>query len=393
MPCAHTHVPLRRTRVALACAGLLAVAAPASIAATADPATRAQQPAPQPVTGGMALPGAPAVRAASCARQQAWTCARGQVLTLSGDSLQGVRAIVFEGARQKRDDLRIKVGARAAQSGQLLIVVPRRARSGPLRIVSALGHVARTPQPLSVVAELPGTDDASGLRQILAGGKRPAVFGYTAAGGASGTSRVEAVRVADGAVVRSWPLEPDAAGAGEVRWDGFVGDKPARSGTYLMRLSDGPAQAQAAADADYEFELLSGLFPIRGRHALARSPMQRFGGPRGHQGTDNFASCDTPLAAYTKGVVQFTGTHAAAGNYVVVEQPDGISYAYMHMRAAALVQVGDRVFAGQRLGNVGSTGRASECHLHFELWSAPGWQRGGAPRDPGPLLRRLDAHA
>ena len=119
--------------------------------------------------------------------------------------------------------------------------------------------------------------------------------------------------------------------------------------------------------------------------------MQRFGGARGHQGTDNFAGCGTPLAAYTKGVVQFVGTHGAAGNYVVVRRPGGGSYAYMHMRSAAQVDVGDRVFAGQRLGNVGSTGRASECHLHFELWSAPGWQRGGSALDPGPLLRRLDA--
>ena len=159
----------------------------------------------------------------------------------------------------------------------------------------------------------------------------------------------------------------------------------------MLRLSAAGGGARVAQDADTEFELLEGIFPIRGRHVLARSQRQRFGGLRGHQGTDNFAACGTPLAAYTKGVVQFTGTHGAAGNYVVVRRPGGGSYAYMHMRAPAEVEVGDRVFAGQRLGNVGSTGRASECHLHFELWSEPGWQRGGSPLDPGPLLRRLDA--
>ncbi len=400
MPCAPTHVPLRRMRAALACAGLLAVAAPAAIAATqpppeagsmAAPTDPARASSPEPSTGGLALPGAPDVYSASCARQQPWTCARGQVLTLRGASLQGVRAVVFEGAPTARDDLRVSVRAQAARSTELLVVVPRRARSGPLRVVSALSDAVRTAQPLSVRAQLPATDDAGHLRQLVAGGRRQAVFGYSVGGTVGATARVEAVRVSDGAVVRSWTLEPDAAGAGEVRWDGFVGDEPARSGTYVLRLNEASGAARAAASADGEFELLEGLFPIRGRHTLARSPMQRFGGPRRHQGTDNFAACGTPLAAFTKGVVQFVGSHAAAGNYVVVGLPSGESYAYMHMRSRALVDVGDRVFAGQRLGDVGASGRASECHLHFELWSAPGWQQGGSPYDPGPLLRRLDA--
>ncbi len=199
------------------------------------------------------------------------------------------------------------------------------------------------------------------------------------------------IRVRDGKVVRRWELDPDASGTGEVRWDGFVGDRPARRGAYVLRLSAAAhATARATSDASAEVDVLEGLFPIRGKHRLAHSPRQRFGGARSHQGTDNFAACGTPLAAWTKGVVQFVGSHGAAGNYVVVRRPNGESYAYMHMRARARVRVGDRVFTGQRLGRVGSTGRASECHLHFETWTAPGWQRGGSPYDPAPLLRRLD---
>ena len=49
------------------------------------------------------------------------------------------------------------------------------------------------------------------------------------------------------------------------------------------------------------------------------------------------------------------------------------------------------MYAGQRLGLVGDTGRASGCHLHIELWSAPGWYRGGSPFDPRPSLVRWDA--
>jgi murein DD-endopeptidase MepM/ murein hydrolase activator NlpD len=390
MPPVPHHAPLRRTRIALACAGLLAVAAPAAIAAATDAPTEPAPAAAMP-TGGLELPGRPQVSSATCARQEPWTCARRQVLTLRGSSLAAVRAVVFEGTRKGGDELRVRVRSRAARRGDLLVVVPRRARSGPLTIVSTFGHRVRTEQALDVREELPATDDAGGMRELVAGGRRKAVFGYETDAPAAALARVEAVRVADGEVVRSWALEPGPDGSGEVRWDGFVGDQPARAGTYVLRLAGTPGAARIAQDADREFELLEGLFPIRGRHVLARSQRQRFGGLRGHQGTDNFAACGTPLAAYTKGVVQFTGTHAAAGNYVVVRRPGGGSYAYMHLRDAPQVDVGDRVFAGQRLGNVGSTGRASECHLHFELWSAPGWQRGGSPLDPGPLLRRLDA--
>ena len=85
-----------------------------------------------------------------------------------------------------------------------------------------------------------------------------------------------------------------------------------------------------------------------------------------------------------------SGFQGAAGNYVVVNTPDGGSYAYMHLRDEALVVKGDRVYAGQRLGVVGATGHASGCHLHFELWTAPGWYQGGRPVDPLPSLARWD---
>jgi murein DD-endopeptidase MepM/ murein hydrolase activator NlpD len=79
-----------------------------------------------------------------------------------------------------------------------------------------------------------------------------------------------------------------------------------------------------------------------------------------------------------------------AGNYVVLQGADGQSYAYMHMQAPAEVRKGQTVRAGQQVGRVGDTGRASGCHLHFEQWTAPGWYEGGKAIDPLPLLRSLD---
>ena len=56
----------------------------------------------------------------------------------------------------------------------------------------------------------------------------------------------------------------------------------------------------------------------------------------------------------------------------------------MHLREAALVATGDHVLTGQPIGYVGDTGDADGCHLHFEIWTAPGWYSGGQPIDPLP---------
>lgn len=341
-------------------------------------------------SGGAAAPGTPAVSNASCGALRAWTCARGQVLTLTGDDLASTSTIVFLGGDSARDDVRVPIRARAAATGELLVVVPRRARSGPLKLVSAFGAEAQSPEPLTVLHQAPGIDDAKGLGGILAGGRRAAVVTYRTRGAVPEGAALEAVRVEDGAVVRTWPLDSGEVG-GEVRWDGFADDKPVRTGTYLLRLNAAAATVASIGDgSDVQVRIIEALFPIRGRHTIGRTEMQRFGGARGHQGQDTFARCGTPLAAFSKGVVHMAGFQSAAGNYVVVNTPDGGSYAYMHLREPALVAKGDRVYAGQRLGLVGDTGHASGCHLHLELWTAPGWYQGGSPYDPYPSLVRWD---
>ena len=133
----------------------------------------------------------------------------------------------------------------------------------------------------------------------------------------------------------------------------------------------------------------AGVFPISGAHDYGTA-INAFGGGRDHKGQDVFARCGTPLVALYDATVQFAGSQDRAGNYVVLQGADGQSYAYMHMQAAALVAKGAKVRAGQPVGRVGDTGRASGCHLHFEQWTAPGWYEGGRAIDPLPLLKRLD---
>ena len=131
------------------------------------------------------------------------------------------------------------------------------------------------------------------------------------------------------------------------------------------------------------------VFPIDGPHDLGRSATNGFGGDRGHQGQDMFADCGTPLVSVADGVVRRSvAGDPVAGHHLVVEDAEGgAEYVYMHLHRAPQHDVGDGVDAGERLGEVGRSGNAQGCHLHFELWSPPGWQRGEV-RDPLPALRR-----
>lgn len=185
--------------------------------------------------------------------------------------------------------------------------------------------------------------------------------------------------------------------------DGLVAvviPRRSKSGPIEVRGEGGVARTQpiritaTAAGAGAGEPLGPGerAFPIVGRHDYG-TEINRFGGGRDHQGQDVFAACGTKLVAAEPGRVLMSTFQARAGNYLVLQHADGRATAYMHMRSAPLVEKGDRVEAGDPIGEVGDTGRASGCHLHFELWTAPGWYRGGRPIDPLPFLRELESKA
>jgi murein DD-endopeptidase MepM/ murein hydrolase activator NlpD len=134
---------------------------------------------------------------------------------------------------------------------------------------------------------------------------------------------------------------------------------------------------------------LPAVFPVAGEHEIGMTVAQRFGGPRGHEGQDVFAECGTPLVAAHGGTVQHNDYDGRGGNYVVIGLPDGTSEVYMHLQDPSPLAEDEAVVAGQPIGAVGDTGHAHGCHLHFELWTAPGWYEGGEPVDPLPLLQGL----
>jgi hypothetical protein len=212
---------------------------------------------------------------------------------------------------------------------------------------------------------------------------------------------VEVVRLADGAPVARWTPGAVAPGVEQrVDWDGMVDGAVVPEGRYEFRVF--PLSVQAAQDdagaalvAD-SFRFLDHKFPVRGGHDYG-GDMARFGAGRPghrHQGHDVFAACGTPLVAARGGVVRWHSSHARAGNYVVIDGAGtDVDYVYMHLQQPALVGRGERVVTGQRIGAVGDTGAASGCHLHFELWTGPGWYEGGAPVDPLAFLRVWDAQS
>ncbi len=135
------------------------------------------------------------------------------------------------------------------------------------------------------------------------------------------------------------------------------------------------------------------VFPVAGKHDFGGSGADFGSGRAGHshQGHDVFARCGTPMVAARGGRVQASTFHSAAGNYVVIDADgSGTDYVYMHLAERSPFMRGDRVATGQRIGAVGDTGNARGCHLHFELWSAPGYYEGGRPFDPFPALKAWD---
>jgi murein DD-endopeptidase MepM/ murein hydrolase activator NlpD len=90
------------------------------------------------------------------------------------------------------------------------------------------------------------------------------------------------------------------------------------------------------------------------------------GGSAWHAGLDFTARPGTPVQAAAGGIVIFAAYRADYGNTIEINHGDGYVTRYAHQQALK-VATGDLVKRGQTIGTVGSTGRASGPHLHFEV--------------------------
>ncbi|SFJ83275.1 peptidoglycan DD-metalloendopeptidase family protein [Jannaschia pohangensis] len=98
---------------------------------------------------------------------------------------------------------------------------------------------------------------------------------------------------------------------------------------------------------------------------------------RNHNGVDWAAPTGTPVMAAAAGKIAVRGAGGGYGNVVYIDHPGGLQTRYAHLdRFEPGQEVGSQVAAGDRIGYVGTTGRSTGPHLHFELHVA------GRPVDP-----------
>jgi murein DD-endopeptidase MepM/ murein hydrolase activator NlpD len=372
----------------------------------------------QAAGGGAVYVAKPEISKVSCLRGCATRkrARGGSTLNLTGRSLGDVATVVFHGSYGKADDVVVRV--RSGSETRLHAKVPVGAASGPVSAVTPSGLSSRrsrsvpilpppppapnpelSPAPGPQAPGAPGIETGTSRTKAFVGARRAVAFSYRVNAPASIT--VELVRASDGAAVKTWPAA--SVPPGEVRtvvWSGSLNGAAAPPGRYSFRLTAQGSDGQVARSSQAEdfqrdaFDLYDHVFPVRGRHDFG-GPGAQFGAGRGgrsHQGHDVFARCGTRMVAARGGRVQYSGYHGAAGHYLVIDGAGtSVDYAYMHLSEPSPFRAGDRVYTGQQIGAVGDSGNAHGCHLHFELWAAPGWYQGGRPFNPLLSLQAWDA--
>jgi murein DD-endopeptidase MepM/ murein hydrolase activator NlpD len=87
-----------------------------------------------------------------------------------------------------------------------------------------------------------------------------------------------------------------------------------------------------------------------------------------HQGLDIAGPADTVIMAAADGTVRYSGWAAGYGRMVIIDHGNGVSTLYGHA-SKTLVKAGDRIGRGRPIAYMGTTGRATGPHLHYEVWS------------------------
>jgi murein DD-endopeptidase MepM/ murein hydrolase activator NlpD len=395
------------------------VALPAAAGAQGGTGGAQPQATPTPAPAPRSAPSLPPVRskihltrlacASACGANGA--VRPGALLRVRGTSMRRSAEVHFDGAAGEADDVAAAPVKRRKTSVD--VRVPLGAAGGPVTVLDRDGVLSEAaPAPIAVeqppaampAAGGPSIDVDVQAPKAYFDAARPMRVSYVVHDDRPVEVRVELVRVADQAVIASWApgvVQPEAPQL--VQWNGMAGGRVQKPGRYAFRVSSADeagapraSSAQSQPDAPVAepdpaaFTFLRHTFPVLGPHGYGEFAA-KFGGGRGHQGQDVFAACGTPMVAARGGVVKFKQYHSRAGYYLVIDgERTGVDYAYMHLRSAALVEKGQRVRTGQLIGYVGDTGDASGCHLHFEMWTAPGWYSGGSPYDPLPDLMAWD---
>ncbi|MDN5752851.1 MAG: M23 family metallopeptidase, partial [Nitrosospira sp.] len=99
-----------------------------------------------------------------------------------------------------------------------------------------------------------------------------------------------------------------------------------------------------------------------------------------HEGVDFTAATGTPIVAAAGGIVVYSGYHPEYGNMIDIDHGNDLVSRYAHA-SKRIVTLGQVVVRGQKIAEVGSTGRSTGPHLHFEV------RHRGAPQNPSRFLK------
>lgn len=121
----------------------------------------------------------------------------------------------------------------------------------------------------------------------------------------------------------------------------------------------GRAMKKAFLRSPLDFRRVSSNFNPKRLHPVT-------GRVRPHRGTDYVAPVGTPIWAAGDGVVQKASYNQYNGNYVFIRHSNTYTTKYLHLKRR-FVKTGQRIKQGQTIGTLGSTGRVTGAHLHYEF--------------------------
>lgn len=147
----------------------------------------------------------------------------------------------------------------------------------------------------------------------------------------------------------------------------------------LVHLTESEAKL---VEAQHLRNVTPTVWPVASRRITSRfgiriDPFTR--NPAMHAGLDIDGELGDPVYAAAEGKVAIAGFDYDHGNHIRIDHSRGIETEYLHL-SKLLVKAGDAVSKGQKIGLMGSTGRSTGTHLHYEV------HRNRVPVDPSPYL-------
>ena len=343
--------------------------------------------------GGLEVPDPPVIDDVTCVARclDIRTVAETGKIEITGSGLGSVATVKLKGTGRK-----LKVKPAGATDTALTATVPIGATDGKPRVIDAAGQKAASPVAIEVKPE-GSIQEVDGFsieraeatpRKSFFDSARGSELAYLFEANGPTDVRVDVVSKDSGETVDSVVEQDQEPFANHrFKWNGLDSDNGvARNGRYRFKVS--PLSGGAGAGA--KFSYYDHIFPLRGKHTYGDG----LGAGRGHMGQDVFAKCGTKIVAARGGRIQANAYQSAAGYYLVIDgNKTGKDYTYMHMEQRGRPAVGTKVHTGDVIGYESDTGDAQGCHLHFELWSAPGWYEGGHVLDPTAPLKKWDKYS